>query len=123
MTTTAISSKQLIVEYLQALSSNPRTEELIDKYVADPTLKTHIFEFDAGFPGYQLVPEQLIAEGDLVAFVGKFQGTHRGIFFGIEPTGKEVNEDIAVFYRVEDQKITWHKALGDQTKVLAELRG
>ena len=123
MTTTAISSKQLIEEYIDALSNNPRTEELIDKYVADPSLKAHILQTEAGFPGYQLVPEHLIAEGDMVALQGKVHGTHRGTYAGIEATGKEIVEDVAVFYRVEDRKITWHKILADMTKVLAELRG
>lgn len=123
MTTTAISTRQFIEEYAMALSGLPKTEALIDKYVSDPALKEHILEFETGFPEYQIVPESVLVDDDQVALRGKLHGTHKGMFAGIPPTGKEITENIAVFYRVEDQKISKFWLIADVTKLLAELRG
>src|SRR5690348_5204526 len=44
----------------------------------------------AGFPDYQTVIEELIAEGDKVVARITMSGTHTGSFMGIPATGKHV---------------------------------
>ena len=53
--------------------------------------------------------EDSIVEGDKIAMRQRFQGTHRGEFVGIEPTGAEIDSTSFVVCRVEDDKIaeTW----------------
>ncbi|MGQ0679338.1 MAG: ester cyclase [Actinomycetota bacterium] len=46
--------------------------------------------FRTAFPDVTLQIEQMIAEGDVVAFRFILRGTHRGPFLGIEPTGRVV---------------------------------
>ena len=45
----------------------------------------------SGFPDRRMLVEDIICEGDKVAVRVTQQGTHRGIFQGINPTGKQVN--------------------------------
>jgi predicted ester cyclase len=123
MSATAISSKEFFEEYIAAMSGLPKTEALLDKYVSDPPLREHILQFETAFPNYQVVIEDLVAEGDLVALRGKFHGTHNGEFAGIPPTGKEITAEIAGFYRIEDQKVSKFWLIADTTKLLNELRG
>ena len=54
--------KALITDYLRMLSGEPKTPELIGKYVDDPRLKDHIADVEAGFPCYEIIPEDLIVE-------------------------------------------------------------
>jgi predicted ester cyclase len=42
------------------------------------------------FPDLSLSIDDMIAEGDKVAVRYTFQGTHRGVFRGIAPTGKQI---------------------------------
>ena len=68
MTSTSDECKQFVGRYLQALSGQRKTPELVDRFVADPHLRTHIQEVEGAFPEYELIAEDLIAEGDRVAF-------------------------------------------------------
>ena len=57
--------------------------------------------FVAGFPDFQVVIEDIIAEGDLVCTRGYFTGTHTGEFQGIPPTGKSINAGYIDMWRLE----------------------
>jgi steroid delta-isomerase-like uncharacterized protein len=77
-------------------------DELIDQdYVLyDPTapaplrgpngLRQSLEPFRAAFPDLRLSVEDQVAEGDKVATRWIFTGRHDGDFFGIPPTGKQV---------------------------------
>ena len=120
MKAAAIGNKQLIEEYIENLSSKPKTEELLDRYVDDPALKEHIRQTEAAFPGYSIDVEEMVAEGDVVAIRGTLQGVHKCEFAGVPPTGRQVKLEAMVFYRVSDGRIAkfWlqmdSKALMDQ---------
>lgn len=98
-------NKQMILDYLTALSGQPKTEELMDRYISDPNLKEHIRQAEAGFPGYELVAHQIIAEDDLVAVRATVHGVHKGVFAGMAPTGKKVSADLMLFYRIHNDRI------------------
>lgn len=53
------------------------------------SVKEAIKAFRAGFPDVQVTIEQMIAEGDTVAFRFVLRGTHLGTFAGFPPTGEE----------------------------------
>ena len=46
--------------------------------------------FRSAFPDLRVVTEDLVEEGDRVAFRWKAEGTHRGDLMGLAPTGKRV---------------------------------
>ena len=121
MSTMAIESKQMIQDYFQALSGKPITEELLDRFITDESLKEHIRQAQAGFPGYQIVPEQIVAEGDLVAVRGTIHAVHKGVFAGIEPTGRKVSFGLMIFYRISDGRIAEHWLLMDVPALMAQL--
>jgi len=108
MSSVAIDSRQLIQEYFNALSGQPKTEELLNRYVSDPALQEHIHVAEAAFPEYTLTPNQMVAEGDMIAARCTFRGVHKGLFAGIPPTGKHVSTDLMIFYRIEEGRIAQH---------------
>lgn len=57
------------------------------------------------FPDATATIEELVAEGDTVAYRGSFTATHEGEFMGIPATGETVTVDATGFFRIEDGKI------------------
>ena len=47
-------NKQLVAQYLQALSGKVKTPELVARFVSDPALAEHIHQAEAGFPSYEI---------------------------------------------------------------------
>ena len=52
------------------------------------SVKQAVQAFREGFPDVHVAIEQIIGEGDLVAFRFTMRGTHLGMFAGFPPTGK-----------------------------------
>ena len=55
----------------------------------------------------------MIAADDRVAARLSFRGTHRGKFFGVEPTGREIRWNGAAFFKTRGGTITELWVLGD----------
>src|SRR5215472_14311163 len=121
MTTTSAESKQLIGQYLQALSGQAKTTEIVAKFVSDAALVGHIREIEAAFPAYEMIAEDLIAEGNRVAVRGTFHGVHRGTFAGVAATGRSVSAPFMIVYRIEDRRIVQHWMQFDGPALIAQL--
>jgi predicted ester cyclase len=102
---------------------NTDYERGIRDYLADERLAAHIHDMQAAFPGYQLTPEDMIAEGDKVAVRFMFRGTHRGPFAGIAPTGRAVSMPGIIIYRVANERIVEHWLQIDTPALLQQLQG
>ncbi|MBN2214511.1 MAG: ester cyclase [Bacteroidales bacterium] len=120
---TCQANKDLIKEYLGALSGKEKTAAVMDKYIADADsiLKRHIMEFEASFPKYELIPEDMIAEGDKVAVRARFKGIHSGPMGDIQATNKKADMPAAIIYRIGDGKIIEHWIFLDQLTLLKQL--
>lgn len=68
-------------------------------------VKQHVSEWLAGFPDLQFTVEQMLTSDDCVMTQSVMRGTHRGIWFGIAPTGKQVSVRLSVIHRIKDGKI------------------
>jgi predicted ester cyclase len=67
---------------------------------------------DATFPDSVQTPEIVVAEGDLVAFWLKYEGTQKGKMGPFQPSNKRMQLDVAGIFRVRNGKfaelwITW----------------
>jgi predicted ester cyclase len=60
--------------------------------------------FRTAFPDIQIAVEEVIAEGDHIAFRSTMRGTHNGELLGIAPTGKQVAVGLIDVIRVKDGK-------------------
>jgi predicted ester cyclase len=113
-------NKALILDYFAALNQD-KSPATVDKYVVDEVLKHHIDLFEASFPGYQLTAKAMVAEGDTVFVRAGCTGVHNGDLSGIAPTGKSIDIEIALTYRIENGKIVDHWMLFDQVAVLQQI--
>jgi predicted ester cyclase len=97
-----VEGKQLVQDYLKALSGQAKTAELVGRFVEDAGLKQHIQIAEAAFPAYEFIAHHVVAEGDLVAVRATFHGVHKGEFAGIPPVGRRASSDLMIIYRVRD---------------------
>ena len=70
--------------------------------------KQRLVGIRAAFPDITLTLEEILAEGDRVAFRSTIRGTHKYIFQGIPSTGRQVTVSLVDIVRVEDSKIVEH---------------
>ncbi|HZP75081.1 MAG TPA: ester cyclase [Pseudolabrys sp.] len=60
------------------------------------------------FPDWKVTVDDVLAEGDKVVARARGQGTHRGEYMGIPPTGKVVTVGWIAIYRVANGKLAEH---------------
>jgi predicted ester cyclase len=118
---TTTEARQLVQDYFNALSGQPKPEKLLDRFLNDADLKQHILQVEAAFPAYELIAHQIIAEADLVAIRATFRGVHKGEFAGIKPTGKRVSSDLMIIYRVTDGLMVEHWLQMDMKDIVEQL--
>jgi steroid delta-isomerase-like uncharacterized protein len=68
-------------------------------------VKRMVASFRAAFPDAAASVEQMVSEGDTVAFRFTIRGTHRGMFGSLAPTEKRILLTGMDFVRVHDGKI------------------
>jgi|SRR5690606_4868878 len=98
---------QFIEDYFTAIRRE-KSEATLNKYIADPELKTHIELTEKGLPNYQLTAIDIIAEGEKVAVRAMAEGVHQGDLFGVPPTGRNVSFEFLIVYEIKNQKIVDH---------------
>ena len=75
----------------------------------------------AAFPDLHITVEDQIAEGDEVALRYRGEGTHRGEWRGIAPTGKQIRYTGILIQRFEGDKIAEFWAQPDLLGLLQQL--
>lgn len=114
-------NKEFIINYLNAVSGVTKTRELLEKYIADESLISHIEVFEAAFPKYDLFVDEMTAEDKRIIIKARIQGTHLGDLGGIPPTYKTVDFPLIVAYEIENEKIISHWMLADQMSLMEQL--
>ena len=84
-------------------------------------LKQSLTMFHSAFPNLTMTPEEIIAEGDMVAARIVVQGTNTGEFMGNPPTGKQINFAGFDINRFADGKLVEHWGLTDFPKLMQQL--
>jgi predicted ester cyclase len=84
--------------------------------------KARIRAWRQAFPDFRTTIENLVAEGDWVAFHLRHQGTHQGEFFGVAPTGKRVDFRTMGFNRFSNGVVVENWGLHEHARLLEELR-
>lgn len=120
---TAEENRAFVRRYLDALSGKDKPRAIVNQFVADSDeeLKQHIDGAEAGFPRYELVTEDLIAEGDKVVLRFTLRATHLGEFMGIPATGKDISVPGVIIYRIAGGKIAQHWMQIDSVGMLQQL--
>jgi len=73
------------------------------------------------FPDLHAEIDEIIEEGDIVAFRYTVSGTHEGEFNGIAPTGRKIQVRAMEFLRFSDGKMVERWGVTDQIGLLEQL--
>ncbi|MCX5112305.1 ester cyclase [Streptomyces sp. NBC_00378] len=73
------------------------------------------------FPDFRPVIHWQSADGDLVTTYKTYHGTHKGEFFGIAPTGRQISFDTVDAMRVRNGKITEHWGVANLFSLMQQL--
>jgi steroid delta-isomerase-like uncharacterized protein len=84
-------------------------------------IKPFVSTLRTAFPDLQLAVENMVAEGDYVAFNYTINGTHQGEFMGIEPTGKQVSVRAMEMVRIAGGQMVDRWGNTDQLGLLDQL--
>lgn len=68
-------------------------------------LKHYVHAFMTALPDLHFTTEDLVADGDKVAWRFSSRGTHQGELMGIPPTGRTANVTGMVMFRLQNSKI------------------
>lgn len=85
------------------------------------SLREDLKVFHQGFPDLVCTADDMVAEGDLVACRGTWQGTHDGDFFTIKRTGKPFKVSGINFFRLRDGRIAERWGLFDALSMMQQL--
>ena len=77
--------------------------------------------YPKAFPDIDSTVEDIVAEGDRVAFRYTWRGTHQGEFMGVAPTGKKVSILGTTIVRIAGGKIAETWALDDTLGLMQQL--
>jgi steroid delta-isomerase-like uncharacterized protein len=76
-----------------------------------------------GLPDLKVTIQTSLAEDDRVAASFAYEGTHQGLYYGVEPTGKRIFFTSCDIFRLADGQIIEHWGMGDIAGVVAQLKG
>jgi predicted ester cyclase len=117
-------TKKFYLKYYKAMTDmkgKKKNEQVIRKFVSDEKLIGHILFFDEAFPGYELIPKEIIVADDRIFVRADLTGTHKGALNNTPPTFKNINVPFAICYRVENEMIVDHWMIADQMELLEQL--
>ena len=114
-------NKAFMRRYLDALSGKDKPAATVNQYVTAENLRQHIAVFEAAFPRYEVIVEDMIAKGDKVVVRGTASGTHQGEFLGIPPTGKTWSITAILIYRIAGGKIVEFWGNADMLTLMQQL--
>lgn len=109
-----------IRRYFDALKRD-KSKANLEEFIAEQPLFEHIAFFEAALPGYWLEAKDILADGDEIAVRMMIHGTHNGELMGVPPTGKTVNFEGLIIYRLANGKIVEHWMQTDTMTLMQQI--
>lgn len=116
-------NKKLIRDYFKAISGVDKTMEIMDKFISnkDFDLKNHIIAFEKAVPRYELIIDDLVAEGDKVAVRFRIKGKHLGEFFGQPGSGNDLDFPNMIIYQIKNRMVVDHWYMPDTYTMMQQM--
>jgi predicted ester cyclase len=117
-----VSPKHVVHRYVSEILNGERVGS-VDALIADEALRQRATALRAAFPDLLVTPLRIVAEGSLVALHATGRATHRGIFQGCPPTGREWSASHTAIYRIDNGRIAETWGTWDLLSILEQLGG
>jgi predicted ester cyclase len=112
-------AKRFAVERVEALFNRKELDRIEDPGYEGFRLRLQ--RLHKAFPDLHMEVEEVIAEGDLVAYRAILSGTHEGELMGMAPTNRSFSVQHMHFLRLRDGKASEHWATRDDLGMLRQL--
>jgi steroid delta-isomerase-like uncharacterized protein len=116
----SVEPKRVVERYLAEVlnGANPRTAA---ELIANETFRQRVATFRTAFPDVQVRIHHLFTEGELVGVHLTGHGTHRGLFQGCPPTGRQWTATCTSIYRVVAGRIADLRENWDLLAIMEQL--
>ena len=116
-------SKKLVRDFVEVVKNGRKLDKLGDYFAADyvehnPVVasfgkgvagyKAFLGHLFSGFPDDKVQIDQLVSDGEWVAYRATESGTHKGVFLKIPATNKRATWTETQFFRIRDGKVVEH---------------
>ena len=75
----------------------------------------------SAFPDMTLTVDDLLGDGDRVVQIARMSGTHTGDFFGLAPSGRRVDAQVATLMTIAGGLVVEERRIFDFTGVLVQV--
>jgi uncharacterized protein (TIGR02246 family) len=75
----------------------------------------------AAFPDIVMQQDHILIDGDRAVVIARLSGTHAGDFFGLSPTGRHVEVQVALLMTIAGGLVTDERRIYDFTGVLVQV--
>jgi len=75
----------------------------------------------SAFPDMRFIEDETLIDGDRLAQIARMSGTHSGDFFGLAPTGRHVETQVAMIMRVGNGVVLEERRIYDFTGLLVQV--
>lgn len=75
----------------------------------------------SAFTDMQFTDDEIFIDGDRVVQTARLSGTHAGDFFGLAPTGRHIEVQVAIVMKVADGQVLEERRIYDFTGVLIQV--
>ena len=90
------------------IASPDYNDHLVGESPGRENLKRYFAGARSAFPDLELPIIHMVAEGDKVAVLAGFRGTHKGSYGGFKATGKRIDGTAFQLYRIENGQLAEH---------------
>jgi uncharacterized protein (TIGR02246 family) len=73
------------------------------------------------FPDAVMHHDEVLIDGDRAVVIARLRGTHSGDFFGLAPTGRHMEMQVALLLRIADGLVIDERRIYDFTGVLVQV--
>ena len=116
-------SKKLVRDFVEVVKNGRKLDKIGDYFAADyvehnPVVagfgkgtdgyKAFLGHLFSGFPDDKVAIDQLVSDGEWVAYRATESGTHKGTFLKIPATQKKATWTEIQFFRIKDGKVVEH---------------
>lgn len=79
------------------------------------------YRFLRAFPDFELIPDELLTEGDRAALLWRIRGTHQGTLLRIPPSGRRLEFTGVSMFEIRGDRVVRRFTLWDLARVLREI--
>lgn len=114
-------NKSFIFQYYHAISGHPKSRELLERFITDPSLIDYILTVEKILPAYRDIIDEMTGEQDRIIVRSTMQGSSNIHDPHGEAQVRPVRFPVAIGYYISHGKIVNHWMISDHLAMLEQL--